>query len=120
MSSLGRQVKTTEARAATSAALVAAVMPATFPAAVRAPGLVSCTTSVIPALARFAAIGMPMVPSPMNPTVSFMRAPSYNSDELLAQPLRTPKVDMVGGALSSPGAPYNAVAMREYRYQVDR
>src|SRR5262249_39434199 len=38
--------------------------------------LVSCTISRTPAFARLLAMGKPMVPSPMNPTVSFMRGSS--------------------------------------------
>src|SRR5882724_727491 len=89
MSSLGRQVKCTAARAATSAALVAAVTPPSLPAVETAAALVSWTTRLTPALARFAAIGIPMVPSPMNPTVSFMRAPPDDFDKLLAADFAT-------------------------------
>src|SRR5438034_11705022 len=72
MSSLGRHVKSTAACPATAAALEATVTPASLPAAVRAPALTSCTTSFTPALARFDAMGIPIVPRPMNPTVSFI------------------------------------------------
>src|SRR5580765_4580172 len=72
MSSLGRQVKSTSTCAAAAPALEATVTPASLLAAARAAALTSCTTSFTPALARFDAMGMPMVPRPMNPTVSFI------------------------------------------------
>src|SRR5712691_5732731 len=75
MASLGRQVKTTAARAATSATDPAAVAPGSRAAAARAGGLASCTSNSTPALARLVAIGIPIVPSPMNPTCSGMIAP---------------------------------------------
>src|SRR5215469_13841913 len=75
MASLGRHVKRMSTRAATSAAPAAAVTPPSLVAASRAAALVSCTTSRTPAFARLLAMGRPMVPSPMNPTVSFMRTP---------------------------------------------
>src|SRR5262249_6620624 len=61
---------------ATSAAPAVTVTPPTLAAASRAAALVSCTISRTPAFARLLAMGKPMVPSPMNPTVSFMRGSS--------------------------------------------
>src|SRR5499427_5161864 len=75
MASLGKHVKRMSARVATSAAPAATVTPPSLAAASRAAPLVSCTTSRTPAFARLLAMGRPMVPSPMNPTVSFMRTP---------------------------------------------
>src|ERR1700730_7060416 len=118
MSSLGRQVKSTAACAATSAALVAAVTPPSLPAEGGAAVFVSWTTRLMPALARFATIGIPMVPSPMNPTVSFMRAPSGDFDKFLANDFESRH----GGrrVVQPRGTAYNVVAMREYSYHVDR
>src|SRR5438445_340109 len=45
-------------------------MPGTFAAAAAAAGFTSWTTNSTPALARFVAIGIPIVPNPTKPTVS--------------------------------------------------
>ena len=75
MVSFGRHVKITAAWAATSATDPAATAPGSFAAEASAAGLTSCTTRGTPPLARLVAIGMPIVPSPMNPTRSAIIAP---------------------------------------------
>src|SRR3989442_4038503 len=70
MSSFGRQVKSTATCLATSAGELADVTPDCFATAALACALASCTTSGTPALARFVAIGPPIVPRPMKPTRS--------------------------------------------------
>src|SRR3990172_6008751 len=67
-----------------------------------------------PALARFATMGIPIVPSPMNPTLSFIwyplslvRRSSHSRHGVL-------------GVVQPGGTAYNASHMREYRYRVDR
>src|SRR6185436_3372302 len=72
MSSFGKQVNSTATREATSLGDTATVTPACFPAAAAAAELASYTTSGTPAFARFEAMGPPIVPSPMNPTLSAM------------------------------------------------
>src|SRR5215470_1176229 len=72
MASLGRHVKRTAQRAATSATDGAAVAPGSRAASAIAFALASWTTRATPALARLVAIGIPIVPSPMNPTCSLM------------------------------------------------
>src|SRR5207247_10541958 len=69
ISSLGRQVKTTSAAPATPLGEPPARAPGRRAAAAATVGSASCTTRATPALARFVAMGSPMVPSPMNPTV---------------------------------------------------
>jgi hypothetical protein len=75
MSLLGRQEKRTLERAATSAGEPTTMTPGSPLAAAAAAPLASCTTSAMPLWARFDSIGSPMVPSPMNPTVSLMTFP---------------------------------------------
>src|SRR3989442_8051083 len=70
MASFGRQVKSTATCLATSAGELADVTPDCFATAALACALASCTTSGTPALARFVAIGPPIVPRPMKPTRS--------------------------------------------------
>src|SRR5215470_10113341 len=72
MASLGRHVKSTAQRAATSATDGAAVAPGSRAASAIAFALASWTMRATPALARLVAIGIPIVPSPMNPTCSLM------------------------------------------------
>ena len=55
--------------AATASGEVSTVAPAATSGSSRA-GLMSCTTSSNPALTRLSAIGPPILPSPMNPTMS--------------------------------------------------
>ncbi len=78
MSLLGRQVKRTSARAATSAGERSTVTPGSALATSSAAALASWTTSAVPLCARFDSIGSPMVPSPMNPTVSLMTFPFWS------------------------------------------
>src|SRR6267378_4845918 len=64
--------------AATASAEVARVAPRVFQTSAL-PGSMSCTTSEKPCLTRFSAIGPPMFPSPMNPTVPAITPPSLGS-----------------------------------------
>src|SRR5580765_1938968 len=97
MSSFGSAVKSTLTCRATSAGEPATVTPLCFEAAAVAAALVSNTTSGTPALARFAAMGPPMVPSPMKPTAAAM---SGNP-----RPLRGPRPRLLegGGGLQHGG-----------------
>src|SRR5438477_11214608 len=94
MSSFGRQVKRTVTWRATSAGEPATVTPACRAAAAEASALVSNTTSGTPPFARLAAMGPPMVPSPMKPTRSW---PAISGDGRAARRPRPRLLESGGG-----------------------
>ena len=81
----GTMVTITSHCPATSAGDAAARAPAATSAST-GPRLRLCTTRGNPALSRFSAIGFPIKPSPMNPTVVFTRPPRAGAAPLSPPP----------------------------------